>query len=684
MTTEIPVPVANAHTRLVCEVREADYQYYVLGKPTKTDAEYDFLMRQIQQIELTFPGLRTPDSPTMRVGSDLATGFQKVAHRLPMLSLDNIFDREELTTRLQQLRQHSSLELAWVVEPKIDGLSIDLLYRDGQLVQALTRGDGETGDDVTANAKTIRSIPLRLCYRDRQDLVPSEMNIRGEICMLDADFELVNLERQRLGDEPLANPRNGAVGALKQSDPRECARRRLTFIPYHLAWCSDDQPHPRTQFELPTWFASMGFRGLVRENESMAFNQWESLVEWITIFEAKKRMLGYPTDGAVIKLNNFGDRTKLPPSSKSVRWAYAYKYAPETADTRINAITIQIGRTGILAPVAELDAVELAGTTVRRASLHNQDMIAALDICIGDTVRVQKAGEIIPQIVSVTVRGHDRKAYAFPDKCPECQTPVVRAKVQGEDEEGVAFMCPNTKKCPAQIRGRLEHWCSKPAMDIQDVGPTIVDMLVKAGCDSPDKLYEARVAGLAVIDGFGTRRSELVVDAIQDSKGRGLERVLVGLGIPGVGIGTAKKLARRFQHINDLFNADETTLKQVVGVTDVAIRKLLAWVADDDNTDLVVRLEQVGVIMSSSSYNPNTATGAFAGKSVVFTGSIDMDRDKAQAAVEAQGGRCPSSVSKKTDFLVVGESPGSKLTKAQSLGVRVLSEQEFLKLLHNE
>lgn len=674
------------HSKLCIEIRAADRSYYVEGSPTLTDAEYDAKMRQLANLEASFPDLKTPDSPTMRVGSDLTDGFVKVAHRLPMLSLDNIFDDKELIARLKGLTEGAvEGDPYLVVEPKIDGLSVDLLYKEGVLVQALTRGDGETGDDVTTNVRTIRSIPLKIAYPDRQELVPTEMNIRGEIFMTFEDFALVNEDRKSAGEDLLANPRNGAAGALKQSDPTECAKRRLSFIPYHLAWCSHDHPAPNTQAGLTTWLSELGFRSLTRPNEMRVFANMDDLRSYIVQFEALKRSLPYPTDGAVIKINRFADRSRFPASSKSVRWAYAYKYAPETAITKLNSITIQVGRSGILAPVAELEPVDLAGTTVKRASLHNEEMIKKMDLCIGDEVLIQKAGEIIPQVLSVSVRSKDRIPYSFPSSCPDCGTAVVRAKVEDEEEEGVALICPNSKGCPAQIRGRLEHWCSKAAMDISDVGPTIVDMLVKAGCDTPAKLYEATVPGLAVIPGFGARRAEKTVAAIQESKGMGLERVLVGLGIPGAGAGTSKKLARAFPDINSLFNAKEEDLKKVVGLRDVTIAKFLKWREQDENVDLVVSLESVSVSMVSKSFNPTLATGAFSGKSVVFTGTLSsMDRPKAQALVEAQGGRSPGSVSKKTDFVVAGPEAGSKLTKAQELGITILTEEQFLAMLRND
>lgn len=674
------------HTKMCIELRAADRSYYVEGSPTMSDAEYDAKMRQLANLEASFPELRTADSPTMRVGSDLTEGFVKVSHRLPMLSLDNIFDEKELGVRLDGLAEGSQEgDEIWVVEPKIDGLSVDLLYENGILTRALTRGDGEVGDDVTINVRTIRSVPLVLKHAHKQDLVPKEMNIRGEIFMTFADFALVNEARKAAGEELLANPRNGAAGALKQSNPAECARRKLSFIPYHLPWASNDQPSPKTQVALTAWFHSLGFRALVRANEMVPFKKKDDLMEHIVRFEALKRMLPYPTDGAVIKLNSFDGRGRFPASSKSVRWGYAYKYAPDTAVTKLNAITIQVGRSGILAPVAELEPVDLAGTTVKRASLHNEEMIKKMDLCIGDEVLIQKAGEIIPQVLSVSLRHKDRVPYVFPDKCPDCGTPVVRAPVSDGEEEGVALTCPNSKTCPAQIRGRLEHWCSKAAMDIADVGPTIVEMLVKAGYDTPARIYEALPVVLAEIPGFGHRRAEKTVEAIHASKSQGLERVLVGLAIHGCGTGTAKKLSRAFPDMNALFNAKEEDLKKVVGLRDVTVAKFIEWREKESSVDMVVALEQVGVSMVSKSYNPTLATGAFSGKSVVFTGTLNtMGRDKAQSLVEAQGGKCPSSVSKKTDFLVAGSEAGSKLTKAIELKVRVLTEDEFLAMLRND
>ena len=682
--SETNLAILALHTRLCVELNEHNYNYYVLAQPTISDADYDAKMKQLQTLERQFPDLRTPDSPTNRVGSDLLEGFEKHQHRVPMLSLDNIFEADELEQRLKELEVGAEPEhCVWVVEPKIDGLSLDLLYENGLLVRAVTRGNGEIGDDVTKNAKTIRSIPLRLKYRDSQMLVPKDINIRGEVFMTFDDFSAVNQERSEAGEELLANPRNGAAGGLKQLDVAACARRRLSFIPYQVAWASDDQPRPYFQDEQTGWFASLGFRALTRPYEMVGFTSRQDLMNYIVRFEAMKRHLPYPTDGAVIKLNSIMNRGRFMPSSKSVRWGYAFKYAPETADTKLTAITIQVGRTGVLAPVAELEAVELSGTTVRRASLHNQDMISTMDICIGDTVTVQKAGEIIPQITKVSVKGHDRKPFVFPDRCPDCDGPVVKAPINDGEDEGVALVCSNTIRCPAQVRGRIEHWCSKPAMDIQDVGPTIVEMLTTAGVKEPADLYECKAGGLASIPGFGGRRADKTVEAIQASKTRGLEGVLVGLGIPGVGVGTSKKLARAFPNMRAILTATTADLGKVVGLREVTITKLCEW-RSGHWAEQIARLEKLGVSMDSKSYNPETANGVFAGKSVVFTGTISMDRAEAQALVEAQGGRCPGSVSKKTNYVVAGREAGSKLIKARELGIPVLDEAQFLSMVRNE
>lgn len=681
---------AELHAKLVQQIRDHDYSYYVLAKPTISDSAYDALMKQLVQLETSYPSLKTDDSPSQRVGSDLVEGFEKRQHRVPMLSLDNIFDQEMLIKRLDELAEAAKEgEDIWVAEPKVDGLSLDLLYKNGVLVQAVTRGDGETGDDVTHNARTIRSIPLRLSRPIKMNHgLPSEINIRGEVYMTFNDFQFVNFQRKNRNQELLANPRNGASGAMKQLDPSECRSRRLSFVPYHLPWASVDGFSPKTQMALHAWFGELGFRPLTRKGEAKAFSKRDDVLEWIIDFAAKKKDLPYPTDGAVVKLNSIESRIRFPASSKSVRWAYAYKYAPDIAETKMNSITIQVGRSGILAPVAELEPVELSGTTVKRASLHNTDFIASMDLCVGDTVQVQKAGEIIPQVIGIAKKLETgRTPYVFPKECPSCGAEVVKAEIVGEDGEvgeGVALVCSNPASCPSQIRARLEHWCSKKAMDIEDVGPTIVDMLVTNGCDTPAALYEAKVQGLANIPGFGARRAEKTVAAIQASKEQGMERILVGLGIPGTGSGTSKKLGRAFPDMASLMKAQVEDLSKVVGLRDVQVVKLCQWRLSEA-AGIIKQLEKLGLDMRSKSYNPVLATGAFSGKSVVFTGTLEtMDRDAAKALVEGQGGKSPGSVSKKTDYVVAGAEAGSKLTKAQELGVKILTEQEFLAMVRNE
>lgn len=671
--------IQNLHARLVSEIRQHDLDYYVLARPSLPDSEYDAKMRQLQGLERQFPELKTPDSPTHRVGSDLLEGFEKQAHRVPMLSLDNIFDGEVLEKQADEFLPCVEPDKPFVVvEPKIDGLSLDLLYENGVLVRALTRGNGEIGDDVTVNARTIKTVPLKLLGD-----VPREMNIRGEVFMYYKDFDYVNQIRSENGEEPLANPRNGAAGALKSLDPGACAQRRLTFIPYHLAWCSDDKPHPKYQDAMSGWFASLGFRSLVNANEFAVCWTKDELCNFIIRFEALKRHLPYPTDGAVIKLNCFSMRNRFPASSKSVRWAYAYKYAPETADTKLNSITIQVSRTGVLAPVAELEPIELAGTVVRRASLHNQEMIRSMDICVGDTVTIQKAGEIIPQVLRVSVKGQNRQPFEFPKRCPDCGGMVVSAPTNDGEDEGVALVCSNTPECPSQVKGRLEHWCSKAGLDIQDVGPTITEKLYAHGTRSPEQLYQLTVQDLADIPGFGSRRAQITVEAILASKHAPLHQVLAGLGIPGVGQGTSKKLARAFPDMNAFMQASQPDLEKVVGLATGQIEKIINW-RNGGYSAVVSRLERTGLTMRSTTYNPGAATGAFAGKSVVFTGTLEtLDRDKAKAMVESQGGRSPGSVSKKTDYVVAGREAGSKLTKARELNIPVLTETEFLNMLRN-
>lgn len=675
MTTE------ERHSELAAQIKEHDHQYYVLDNPTITDRQYDQLMQELIALETENPNLRTWNSPSQRVGVGLVPGFQTCDHIVPMLSLDNLFDQDALAKRLADLQAASGVTGAyWCIEPKVDGMSIDLEYQKGVLVRALTRGNGYKGDDVTANARTVRNIPLQLTAE-----VP-HVHIRGEIFMTYAAFKNVNRERVAAGEEPMSNPRNAASGSMKLLDTNECARRRLSFVPYHLAY----SVIPNKLVDLMEWqswlhdeFLRLGFEPFAKEDWVVCQRQSEA-IQWINDFGTRRSKLPYPTDGVVIKMNHIASREDLGAGSKSVRWAYSYKYAPETADTVLKSITIQVGRSGVLAPVAELEPVELAGTIVKRASLHNQEIIRTLDIQPGDTVTVSKAGEIIPEVIALVKVGPRQQLFRFPSKCPVCGSAVTRAQIHDGESEGSALVCVNTEHCPGQIAGRLEHWCSKHAMDI-NIGPVMVGNLVERGLKHPSDLYYLNDKLLLGIPGVAASKAANTRNSIDESKSQGMERVLVGLCIPKIGTSGAKKLARAYPDILALMSSSAEDIRRKTRLGEVVVESLITWLQKPSNQQRLRILEQAGVSLASKTYQAGGTLeeGIFTGKVVVFTGTINMNRNEAQTLVEHLGGRCSSSVSKKTDYVVVGSEPGSKLTKAHELGVRTLTEEEFMTMVGN-
>ncbi len=673
------------------EIERHNYLYYVVAKPEISDTTFDLLMQELIRLETEDPELMSAsDSPTRRVGGGFIEGFQTVPHMVPMLSLDNIFNEEDLSKRLDALTYMSPSEAMWIVEPKIDGLSLDLKYENGKLFQALTRGDGEQGDDVTANAFTIKSIPLNLTWKALHHYEASEkltqflnrfpkvIHIRGEVFMTFKDFEAVNAARVKGGEEPMANPRNAAAGALKLLDPKECARRRLSFIPYHIAFQSHPwEPSPTgllpvTQGILLEWLHALGFAELDPVKQCCTK---EEVLDYIAKFEAIRSHLPYPVDGAVLKINNIAIRRHYGEGTKAVKWAYAYKYAAEQADTKLKSITIQVGRTGVLTPVAELEPVLVSGSTISRATLFNRDRVMKLGVKPGDIVTILKAGEIIPQVIAV--KTHLGSAWTFPDHCPECHTEVQQADLIQDEGPGVATICPNYE-CPAQIRGRIKHWCS--SMDMKDIGEALVDNLVSnLEVKDPADLYMLSPTRLMTLPGVAESKASNTMLAIESSKMNGLELVLAGLGIPRVGGGVSRKLAKVFKDIDDLITTDTTRLNFLGGAT---AQTILDWSQDARSKKLVSKLKAARVNMTSKTYNPNAANGVLSGKTFVFTGTLSsMDRPYAQSLVERNGGRATGSVSKKTSYVVAGREPGSKLTKAQGLGVKILTEEEFLELV---
>jgi DNA ligase (NAD+) len=666
------------HAQLAAEIRAHDHAYYVEAKPNVTDQAYDRLYRELLDLEKEFPDLVAPDSPSHRVSGQPLTEFKPVPHLVPMLSLDNTYSQEEVrdfVNRLQKLLPGETLE--WILEPKVDGVAINLCYEHGVFTTGSTRGDGTTGDDVTANLKTIRSIPARMRVTGRQ--IPAVMEVRGEVFLTKAGFARLNAGRSAAGEETFANPRNAAAGSLKQLDPKLVAQRPLDVITYGLGKFEGGEPLVEHDAMLG-WLKSAGFK---TPEKTWKCHSADDLISAIEELDQLRHQFAYETDGAVIKLNSFAARGKAGFTSKAPRWAMAYKYAPEQAETKLKAITIQVGRTGALTPVAELEPVFLAGSSISRATLHNEDELRRKDIRVGDTVTIEKAGEVIPAVVGVVTgkRTGSETVFEFPTTCPECGSKVARSEGAAAGDEGAVWRCLN-HDCPAQVRGRLEHWCARGAMDIEGGGEVLVAQLVKHGLarDVAD-LYRLTPGQLAGLERMGEKSAQNFLDGIAASKSRDLWRLLFGLGILHVGTGVAKALGKCFASLDEVFAANVEQLTEIEAVGGVIARSLVLWRAENRNRELIARLREAGLNFRSALYNPSAALGPLAGKSFVLTGALPtLTREEATAKIEERGGRVSGSVSKKTDYVVAGADAGSKLEKAQKLGVTVIDEAALLKL----
>lgn len=672
------LPLAKTrHEELAEQIRHHDHAYYVLAQPDISDQEYDRLYRELVDIEQQFPELITPESPTQRVGGQPLKAFKPVKHRVPMLSLDNTYSQEELRefiARAQRLLPGETLD--WIVEPKIDGLAINLLYEDGRFVMGATRGDGTTGDDITSNLRTIRSIPAKLRTKFRS--IPSLLEARGEVYLTKAGFEKLNTERKAAGEELFANPRNAAAGSLKQLDPRIVAQRPLDIILYATGQI-EGTGAPQHHSEMLAWLKDLGFRTPERVWHCHSADE---LIDAIEELDSVRKNFSYETDGAVVKLNSFALRSRAGFTAKAPRWAIAYKYAAEQAETLLKEITIQVGRTGALTPVAELQPVFLAGSTIARATLHNEDYIRQKDIRVGDTVTIEKAGEVIPAVVDVvlTKRTGKEPPYKFPKTCPECGSEAQRAA----DGTGAVWRCPNPD-CPAQVRGRIEHWCSRAAMDIEGGGEVLSRQLAAAGLvtDVAD-LYKLTTDEVANLERMGRKSAQNFINALEASKQREMWRVLFGLGIPHVGAGVAKALAKGFRTLDELLAAGPEQLMQCEDIGEVIAASIVQWQGDSRNRKVVDRLRAAGLQFTSDSYGPGAGTGVLAGKTFVLTGTLpNLKREEAAEKIETAGGKVSGSVSKKTDYVVAGEDAGSKLDKAKTLGVKIIDESQLLKLLES-
>lgn len=652
------------------ELHRHNYNYYVLNVPEITDQEFDFLMRELQDLEEKHPECRDENSPTMRVGSDLNKNFQQVAHRYPMLSLANTYSEAEVADFYERVKKDLNEEFEVCCEMKFDGTSISLIYENGKLVRAVTRGDGVKGDDVTDNVKTIRTIPLVLHGNN----YPQEFEIRGEILMPWEVFEQLNKERESREESLFANPRNAASGTLKLQNSSVVASRKLDAYLYNLL--GESLPcdgHYENMQVASTW----GFKvsDIMRKCANLS-----DILEFIRYWDVERKNLPVATDGIVLKVNSFRQQRNLGNTAKSPRWAIAYKFQAERACTRLNKVTYQVGRTGAVTPVANLDPVQLAGTVVKRASLHNADIIEGLDLYVGDMVYVEKGGEIIPKIVGVDkdARFMIGDKVKFITHCPECGSLLVR--YEGE----AAHYCTNDTACPPQIKGKIEHFVSRKAMNIDSLGAETIDQFYQEGLIATiADLYSLKAPEIARLERMGKKSALNILDGIRASKEVPFERVLFALGIRFVGETTAKTLAKAFRTIDAL---KEATLEDLVQVDEIGARiaqSVMQYFADEKNLQVIERLREAGVQMQMEELDMSDFTDKLAGKSIVISGVFTHhSRDEYKNLIEKNGGKNVGSISKKTSFILAGENMGpSKLEKAEKLGIPIVSEDEFLQMI---
>lgn len=653
------------------QLHQHNYNYYVLNNPTISDFEFDSLLRELQQLEEANPHLYDANSPTQRVGSDITKEFRQVAHKYPMLSLGNTYSKSEVAEFYERVRRALNEDFEICCELKFDGTSISLTYVDGKLVQAVTRGDGEKGDDVTANVRTIRTIPLVL----KGSGYPQEFEIRGEVLMPWNVFERLNTERASQGESLFANPRNAASGTLKLQDSSVVAQRCLDAYLYYLL--GEELPADGHYDNLQA-AASWGFKVA---DTMCRCKTLEEIFEYIDRMDTLRKTLPVATDGIVLKVDSLRQQRHLGYTAKSPRWAIAYKFQAERAVTRLNEVTYQVGRTGVVTPVANLDPVQLSGTIVKRASLHNADIIEKLDLHIGDFVYVEKGGEIIPKITGVDLDSRllvgDK--VQFVKNCPECGTPLIR--VEGE----AAHYCPNTTNCPPQLKGKIEHFVSREAMNIDSLGPETIEMLFALGLlkDVAD-LYTIDPSDLMFLPRMGVKSAENIVSGIASSLAVPFERVLFALGIRFVGVTVAKRLARAFHNIDALMSATMEQLTEVDEIGERIATAVLQFFAVESNRNLVERLRTAGVKFVLDDEVLQGRTQLLKGQSIVISGVFSLhSRDEYKDMIEKNGGKNVGSVSKSTSFILAGENMGpSKLEKAQKLGVRLVDENEFLNMLN--
>lgn len=670
------------------KLREAlnrhNYLYYVLDRPEITDAEYDKLYQELLQIEKRYPDIITPDSPTQRVGEAPVKEFQSVRHPSRMYSLDNVFNENELKAWEDRLYRQSDAApgtLDYVAELKIDGLAVSLIYENGRLIRGATRGNGIIGEDITSNIRTIQSIPMTLpapgAPGEPSD-VPKRLEVRGEIFMPVESFLKLNEEQQLKGEKEFANPRNAGAGSVRQLDPRITASRNLDAFFYGLDILEEPgRLIPKSQWESLQLLATLGFK--INPGRALCPNL-QAVLNFIHHWDTRRKDLNFATDGAVIKVNSLALQDALGYTAKSPRWATAWKYPPEIKETKILEIEHSVGRTGVITPVAIMAPVNLSGTTVQRASLHNFDELEAKDIRRGDTVRVHKAAEIIPEVLEVvlTKRPPQAQRELRPKECPICGTPTVKL---GDE---VALRCPNRVGCPAQQRNRLEHWVGKASMDIDGVGPALLEQLLNTGkVSSPADLYRLTAKDFLELERMGEKSVENAVKAIQTSKNRPLSNLINALGIRHVGKETAILLAETFQSIDNLAEAPLEKLIEIEGIGPQVAESIQVYFADLEHRNLIHELKELGInTVRQVSAEEASTPAIFEGQTFVLTGTLPtLKRSEAEALIRKRGGKISSSVSKKTSYVLAGEDPGSKFVKAQELGVRILGEEEFLAMI---
>lgn len=651
------------------ELHTHNYNYYVLNAPVITDQEFDHLMRELQDLEAKHPEHFDPNSPSVRVGSDLNKNFKQVEHKYPMLSLGNTYSQAEVTEFYDRVSKSLNEDFEICCEMKFDGTSISLTYEHGKLVQAVTRGDGVRGDDVTDNVKTIRTIPLIL-HGD----YPDSFEMRGEILMPWDVFEELNRERE-LREEPLfANPRNAASGTLKSQNSAVVASRKLdAYLYYMLGENLPHDGHYENLMEAEMW-------GFKISHITKKVHSLQEIFDFINYWDVERKNLPVATDGIVLKVNSLRQQRNLGYTAKSPRWAIAYKFQAERALTRLNKVTYQVGRTGAVTPVANLDPVQLSGTTVRRASLHNADIIASLDLHIGDMVYVEKGGEIIPKITGVDIdsRSADAEKVEFITHCPECGSKLIRY----EDE--AAFYCPNETGCPPQIKGKIEHFISRRAMNIEGLGPETVDQFYQEGLiHNVADLYSLSADDICRLDRMGEKSADNIIQGIARSKEVPYERVLFALGIRFVGETVAKKVAKAFHSIDALAAANLDALIHVDEIGLKIAQSIISYFADDKNRELVERLRNAGLKLEADEEDLSGHTDILQGKSIVISGVFSRhSRDEYKELIEKHGGKNVGSISKKTSFILAGDNMGpSKLEKARSLGIAIIDENEFLSMI---